>query len=72
MTPPPSRQAIYKIRKNFGQTGSVNNSSNRGSPITVTSPENRMQVGRIFGIIVHKDDAENSLKKSWLVCFICI
>ena len=43
-SPPPTRLTIYRIRDKFERMGSIHNSPKSGRPVTVTTPENAMQV----------------------------
>ena len=47
-SPPPTRLAIYRIHEKFERTGSIHNSPQSGRSVTVTTPENAMQVALAF------------------------
>ena len=47
-SPPPTRLVIYRLQEKFERTGSIHNSPQSGRPVTVTTPENAMQVALAF------------------------
>jgi hypothetical protein len=47
-TPPTIRQAIYRIRDKFDETGSICNAPKSGRPVCVTTQENEMLVSQAF------------------------
>ena len=46
----PTRQAIYQLAQKFDETGSVDDASRSGRPITVRTAENSQLVSETFSI----------------------
>ena len=45
---PPSRQAIYALKKKFRDTGSVHDAKKSGGPVSVRSLQNRETVAQFY------------------------